>query len=160
MEWNLRAANAPYVVKSPSLCTELETILLGGKVMIEHVLIPVRDLFSAAESRRDVSRRTRRYMQGPVPGGLWDVHQPQDQEAVLAQKLNDLFVTLATWDIPHTLLAFPRIVSDPVYLFSKLQPRLGDCSYAKFEAAFSLIAKPQLVHQFADAATFRKCAVG
>ena len=88
MEWNLRAANAPYVVKSPSLCTELETILLGGKVMIEHVLIPVRDLFS------------------------------------------------------------------------KLQPRLGDCSYAKFEAAFSLIAKPQLVHQFADAVTFRKCAVG
>src|SRR5688572_24304601 len=58
MEWNIRDPNAPYIVKSPWLCDSLDEILEQGDVVVDHALIPVRELYAAAESRRDVSRRT------------------------------------------------------------------------------------------------------
>jgi hypothetical protein len=62
MEWDLRRPDAPYIIKSPWLCDYLDEALDSGEYIIDHAIIPMRDLYSAAysaaESRRDVVRRT------------------------------------------------------------------------------------------------------
>jgi hypothetical protein len=57
MECDIRQPNAPYIVKSPWLCDYLEDVMRSQSVVIDRAIIPVRDLFAAAESRRDVVRR-------------------------------------------------------------------------------------------------------
>ena len=54
MEWDIRDPQAPYIVKSPMLCDCLDAVLRSGKVVVDHAFIPMRNLFSAAESRRRV----------------------------------------------------------------------------------------------------------
>jgi hypothetical protein len=57
MEKDIRDPDAPYIIKSPWLCDNLDEVLQGGKVIIDHAIVPVRDLYSAAQSRRDVTER-------------------------------------------------------------------------------------------------------
>ena len=52
LELDLRSARAPYIIKSPWLCDYLDEVLQGGELIIDCALIPMRDLYSAAESRR------------------------------------------------------------------------------------------------------------
>ena len=79
----------------------------------------MRDLFAAAESRRQVMRRTDPACYGgEVPGGLWDTRRPEEQEAVLAEKFHKLMHTIAVHDIPVTLLDFPRLTVNGDYLFA------------------------------------------
>src|SRR5580765_7310549 len=87
MEWDIRDRHAPYVVKSPWLCDQLDDVLSDHDITIDHVLVPVRDLFSAAESRRSVSRAARKH---DAPGGLWDTSDPDHQEDILMAKLYKL----------------------------------------------------------------------
>jgi hypothetical protein len=149
-EWNIYSPNAPYIIKSPSYCTYLEEMLASGQVRIEHVFVPIRDLFSAAESRRNVQRRSGQAAQAAVNGGHFGTAPAEEQEAVLAQIFHHLFETLAAWDVPHTLLSFPRIVNDRQYLFRKLAPLLRDVDYRDFAQAFARIARPQWVNCFAS----------
>lgn len=152
MEFDLRKPDAPYFVKDPWLCDTLGDILRSGTVVIDHALIPVRDLFSAAESRRDVSRRTGPEVYaafGPVvPGGCWPTNRMEEQESVLARKFYTLLETLAQFDIPTTLLHFPRLATDPAYLFSKLSFCLPDIDFLAFERAFQSTSRPEKIHQF------------
>jgi hypothetical protein len=39
-------------------------------------------------------------------------------------------------------------VRDAAYLYQKLQPTLDGIGYERFLAAFRVIAKPELVHEF------------
>ena len=149
MEWDIRDPQAPYIVKSPMLCDCLDAVLRSGKVVVDHAFIPMRDLFSAAESRRRVMQRSdpARYA-GGVPGGLWDTRRPEEQEAVLAQKFHALMHTLAEHDIPLTLLHFPRLTLEAEYLYEKLTPALGGCARDRFVDAFRRVARPELVNHF------------
>src|SRR5687767_2254960 len=111
MEWDIRRPDAPYIIKSPFLCDYLDEALEGGNVVIEHAIIPMRDLFSAAESRRDVTRRTdKKLFSDGIPGGLWRAEKPELQEAALATLFHNLIHTAAKRDIPITLLYFPRFI--------------------------------------------------
>lgn len=145
MEWDIRDRHAPYVVKSPWLCDQLDEVLADHDIAIDHVLVPVRDLFSAAESRRTVSRASGG---GDAPGGLWDTPDPGQQEDVLTTKLYTLMYTLAKHDIPVTLLHFPRITCDADYLYGKLKPLLGLSQRWNFHDTFQRVVKPGLVHDF------------
>jgi hypothetical protein len=149
MEWDLRDANAPYIVKSPHLCDSLADILRGGGIVIEHAYVPVRDLFHAAQSRRRVSATSNvlAYPEG-VPGGLWLTKTPQHQEMVLTLQLYKLTQALAEHDIPTTLLDFPRLVSDAEYLYRKLGRLMQDIEPARFLRAHRHIARPELIHDF------------
>jgi hypothetical protein len=149
LELDLAAPDAPYIVKSPWLCGRLDELLKAGDLVIDHALIPMRDLFSAAESRRDVSRRTPpdSARQG-TPGGIWNTKDPGSQEAVLAQLFYGLMHTLARHEIPVTLLEFPRTVNDPEYLFERLAFLLGDTPRSRFLEAFRAVSRPELVHDF------------
>jgi len=154
MEHDIHNEKAPYVIKNPGLCMYLDSFMenAGQNVIIDHLLVPVRDIYSAAESRRDVTRRTDPavYPQG-APGGLWLTSDPTQQETMLQSMLYELIYGAARWEIPLTLLHFPRIVRDAPYLYRNLSPILKGMSYEEFNTGFSAVAKPQLVHQFSPA---------
>ncbi len=85
MEKDLRDPDAPYIVKSPWICNYISDIFSDGDIVIDHAIIPIRDLFSAAESRRRISAISPDgHLPNVIPGGLWDVVNPQDQEVVLS----------------------------------------------------------------------------
>jgi len=153
MERDLREENLPFIVKSPWICEYLETVLNKGEIQVEHLIVPVRDLYSAAESRRDVMRRSENLNIGQedlVAGGLWGTLDPNTQEQALLERFYKLLLTAAQYDVPTTLLDFPRIVQDPEYLRQKLIPIFGRFRLRKyrFNKVFSQICHPELVHDF------------
>jgi hypothetical protein len=151
MERDIRDPQAPYIVKSPWLCDYLDDALSSGGIRIDRALVPMRNLFSAAESRRDVTVRTNAADIPPsigIPGGLWHTDRPQLQEQILALELYKLMHTLAKWEIPLTLLHFPRIVHDVRYLYGSLGCVLQGVSFETFRGVFARVAKPELVHDF------------
>jgi hypothetical protein len=149
LEWNIGDPGAPYVVKSPMLCDVIDGLVSSGKLVVDHALVPVRNLYAAAESRRDVSRRSDPAAHGPVvPGGLWPGSTPERQEAFLAQRLYALIEALARHDVPTTLLHFPRLATDADYLRGKLAPVTGEVPVDAFRRAFAAVSRPELIHAF------------
>ena len=145
MEWNIKNPNAPYIVKSPALCGDLEELLEAGAIAVDCAIIPIRDLYASAESRRAVQQNAK---QRDVPGGLILTENPQDQEAVLAMQMHRLVHTLAKHDVPMIWLYFPRLVQDAAYLYAKIKSLLPDQTWETFSTAFQAISRPQLVHVF------------
>jgi hypothetical protein len=150
MELDLRQSDAPYIVKSPWLCDYLDEVLKSGQVIVEHAIVPMRDLFAAAESRRKVSNEAGSGVSPDhVPGGLWHTTRPDDQEAVLTLQLYKLLNALAEHGIPVTLLHFPRLATDAEYLYEKLGFLLTGITRDTFMRAFQSVSKPDLIHSFA-----------
>src|ERR1019366_4672924 len=145
MEWNIKTPNAPYIVKNPALCKDLEEVLEAGDIVVDCALIPIRDLFASAESRRTVQRNVK---ERDLPGGLLLTENPRDQEAVLATQLHSLVHTLAKHDVPMIWLYFPRLVLDPEYLYGKLKSVLPEQNLETFSMAFKAVSRPELVHVF------------
>jgi hypothetical protein len=145
MEWNIRTANAPYVVKSPTLNHDLETLLETREVVVDCAIIPIRELYAAAESRRVVQHNSR---ERDLPGGLVLTDKPQEQEAALAMEFHRLIHTLVRYDVPMIWLHFPRLVKDADYLYGKLQARLPNQNLETFVPAFRKVSRPELVHAF------------
>lgn len=163
LEHDIRRGTPPYIVKKPRFNEYAREVLDRGDIVIEHVFVPMRDLFSAAESRRFVEKSTLSQLSfvermevaqsgEPLPGGLWRTTsvEPGRQEQVLLEQIYDLLYTLSDTAIPLTLLRFPRIVHDCRYLFEKLGPILQGVSYERFAAAFATTARPDLVHNFQE----------
>ncbi len=149
MEHDIRQANAPYFVKSPWLCGDLDEVMRGNPIVIDHAIIPVRDLYSAAESRRAVAGNA---AQATCPdeaiGGLFHTRVPEKQESVLCQLLYNLFYEIAKYDIPVTLLYFPRMVYEPEYLYKKIGFLFPGIGYDAFLLCFREVSRPELVHDF------------
>lgn len=161
LEHDIRRSDAPYIVKSPWFCDYADEVLRRDDISIERVLIPMRDLQAAAESRRFVTnaalsnmtmfkRLRTQILSTAVAGGVWHTSQATEQEAVLSQQIYKLLLSLSNTAIPVTLLRYPLLVSDASYLFRKLQPILGPVPQPEFEAVFQRIADPNLVHQFSQ----------
>jgi len=149
MEWDLRRPDAPYIVKSPWLCDYLDEALDSGQYIINHAIIPMRDLYSAAESRRDVARRAGADLaQEEIRGGLWHTELPEQQEMVLANQFYKVVYTISKRDIPMTLLLFPRFVCDSEYLYRKLEFMLSGIGYQAFLQIFKQISRPEAIHDF------------
>lgn len=149
MEIDIHLPDAPYIIKTPWLCDYLDEFLENNNRVIDHAIVPVRDLYAAAQSRREVTNRTDRSLYPTdIPGGLWHTDRPEHQEAVLTEQLYKLMHTLAKRDIPLTLLYFPRLIHEPNYLFRKLEFALPGIPYANFVEVFQQIARPELVHTF------------
>jgi hypothetical protein len=150
MERRLEDAAAPYFVKDPKLCDRLAVVMRSNAIVIDHAIVPVRDLFSAAESRRRVTRRQATWWQRvpQVRGGLFGTRSMKRQEQALALKLYTLIHTLAEHDVPTTFLSFPRFVHDPAYLYHKLEFVWSAVGYGAYLAAFQSVVDPALVHDF------------
>jgi hypothetical protein len=143
LEFDILAKDAPYVVKNPNLCDRLPVLLATGRFNVDHVLVPIRELEAAAQSRVRVGGAN-----GNVPGGLVGTGEPAAQKAVLAESFHRLMHTLAEHNIPHTLLHFPTLVRDCEYTRQKLQFLTPAVDDDEFRAAFQRVSRPELVHEF------------
>jgi hypothetical protein len=147
MEADLRLPDAPYIVKSPALCKDLNGILNDDpSIIIDCAIVPIRSISDAAESRRDVARRNN--AKGPIAGGLWGTTDFDAQEDVLAHFLYRLMHTLASREIPVVLLEFPSIVHDAGYLYRHLSPLFPFVGRDAFIETHAEICQPELVHDF------------
>jgi hypothetical protein len=142
----------PYVVKSPWFADVIAQALHDRKIVVYAALLPVRGLFEAAESRRRVYREARNRGMDTVlqAGSLWQTDDPSAQEQVLAAQLYKTIFPLLEHEVPVYLMAFPRLVTDPDYLFRRLEPLMSDhgVSLSEFLRAHSTAARPELVHDF------------
>lgn len=148
LEVDLLSVPMPRVVKSPFACDKLALALERKLYRIDHCFVPMRDLFATAESRRRISRLHGNSGANQVPGGLWDVDKPDDQENVLTRKFYQLMLTLARHNIPLTLLDFPRLVNDSEYLWTCLSPVFPKIRNSDFSSAFNDLVRPEWVHRF------------
>jgi hypothetical protein len=161
LERDIRRADCPFIVKSPWFCDYAEEVIHRDDITIEHVFIPIRDLYAAAESRRRVShtrlsglsfmKRVKQWVAPRnFPGGLWHTRssEPGEQEVILLGQIYKLVLAIADTKIPMTLMRYPRIVKDPRYLFEKFKPILRDIPYESFYAVFNKTVRPELVHSF------------
>jgi len=151
MERDIRDPDCPYVVKSPRLCHDLEAVLRDRSVVVDHAIVPIRNLYAAAESRRNVTLRSgTSFGSGEVPGGLWLTSRPDQQESVLAVQFHQLMLTITAFEIPITMLQIPRLIKDPNYLWEKLAPLLDGIGPEHFAAAFRRVVRPELIHNFGE----------
>jgi hypothetical protein len=161
LEHDIRMEKCPYIVKNPRFHEYAAEVLRRDDVVIEHVFLPMRDLYSAAESRRLVEKSTLSQLsfserlavaesQHPLPGGLWLTTSTErgEQEGILLWQFYDLLLALCDAAVPVTFMRYPRIVKDCPYLFEKLNPILRDITYESFAAAFDKTVRPELVHSF------------
>lgn len=116
--------DAPYLIKSPFLCDTLDVCVNDNDVIIDGLIIPIRDLYSAAESRRSVQTKSGSDNK-PVPGGLWNANMaPGDQENILATKLYNLIYKATQLNITPIFIDFDRLIRDGEYLWECLIPFL------------------------------------
>lgn len=145
----------PYVVKSPWTVELIDQLLADPGIVIDAVIIPLRDLMDAAASRSTVELR--HFAQenewatkldrpwehwGRTPGGIVYSLHPLDQARILALGFHRLVERLTAADIPIVLLGFPRFVRDADYLHARLGPLLGGVSADRARAAHAAIADP------------------
>jgi hypothetical protein len=106
-------------------------------MQLDAVVIPIRNLIEAAASRTIVQLQalheeadwiarlsTAWEHWGSTPGGTVFSLNLTDQARLLAVGFHRLLERLVEADIRTVLLAFPRLATDPDYLFRKLSPVL------------------------------------
>jgi len=152
LEHDLRDNNAPFIVKSPHLCDHIDDIVNNSDKLIKHLIVPIRDIYSAAESRRNVHRQAQQEnpLVQDVPGGLWGTSDPLEQESVLALKFHKLVQASCAHGIPITFLDFPRFVHDPKYLKGELIKIFGSFRLWswRYNSAFKKTCKIHLIHDY------------
>ncbi|HEY7657672.1 MAG TPA: hypothetical protein VH881_12450 [Burkholderiales bacterium] len=163
LEHDIRRENCPYIVKWPAFCDYAEEVFGRSDIAIEHILVPMRDLYSAAESRRFVESNTLSgasflerlaltETQQELIGGLVGTtsSEPGNQEEVLLRRIYSLLLAVSGTAVPVTFMRYPRIVKDCPYLFEKLKPILRGVTYESFAAVFARTARPDLMHSFSE----------
>lgn len=145
-EDSLIGLDPPYVVKNPREAASLRSWFSDGTVdpkSLDCVIVPIRDLEQATRSRIEQSTTA-----GVVraPGGITGTWRPRRQHDVLVDRMLDLMLGLAEFNVPHLLIAYPRLALDPEYCFDALRPILGDVDRSSFEHAWALVSDPTKVH--------------
>ncbi len=134
----------PRIVKSPTAIRRLDGLLASGRLRLEHVVVPMRDLDVAAASR---VRNTRYGADLASPGGLLGTRSAIRQREALALLQYELMYTLARYDVPNTLLVFPRFASDWRYLADRLAFLDPTIPPERWRAAVERRADPTLIHE-------------
>ena len=129
--------NKSQIVKNP-LFLELDTF---RRIDCEHVLIPIRELNATAKSREERSNG-----HGGFGGYCFGARNFEEQKTANAKKLYQFIEYLTRKDIPFTLLNFPRMIHEPMYLHSELTYALfPDLSYDEFFKEHLKLANPGLI---------------
>ncbi len=144
LELAVDAPDAPRIVKSPDLSRRLGELLARGDVTVDHVIIPIRDLDVAAASR---VRNTKYGSDLHTWGGLLGTNRATRQRDALAVMLAELLVTVARFDLPHTLLAFPRFTQDWAYTYDKLSFLEPTIEAPRWRDALAARVDPTLIHE-------------
>lgn len=143
------ANDNPYVIKSPLFANQIFEALSDHKLDIHAAIIPMRDLFEAAESRRRVYFAALSKGLDPLrqPGSLWMTSKPDSQEDVLAKQFYKTIYPLVKFGIKTILLEFPRLAVDHDYLFRSLGWLLEEhgVNLSEFLQAYRSVARPELI---------------
>jgi len=131
----------PYVIKNPWICDYIIDVLNRDDIQLDHVIIPIRNLYEAAESRRQVSEM------GIKEGGLWgmELGEFNSQEKILSEKFYHLILALSCRHVPITFINFPKFVEEPSYLFWKIRPIFPDISFQNFAPVFKKLVNKDLI---------------
>ena len=147
--------SSPYVLKGPLYCDRIDSLLSNDpNLVVDCVVVPVRDFGAAAESRAVVQAAASGSRSGDghkIRGGLWLTEDPEKQEDILRRQLSTLLASLARHDIPLVLLWYPRLAREPRYLYDKLNFLFRDKTYEEFERVFSALVRPEWIHRFGPA---------
>lgn len=148
LEKILNYEDAPYIVKSPFFCDHMKEVLENKNFIIDHVIIPVRDIKAAALSRKRVVERTKSNLPpSKITGGLWGTDNFEKQEDILLNKFYNLMLALSASKVPLILLQYPKLIKDRIYLFEKLLPILpSDLTVSMFLNAFDETVKPEWIN--------------
>ena len=113
--------NLPQVIKSPWLSDQIEEAL-GRGLRVSAAIVPMRNLFEAAESRRHVYRQAMSANLDAMghPGSPWKVKDPMEQEPALAVEWPSRAAGRAK--CAGRVLSFPRFVEDPGYFTISRRP--------------------------------------
>ncbi|MEI7295340.1 hypothetical protein WCQ02_24630 [Paraburkholderia tropica] len=156
-------ANLPYLIKTPWLYEFIDRLIAQEDVVIDAVIITMRDIVEAATSRVMLEMRgrlgndalveehTRWETWGTTPGGLVYSLNPVDQARILALGFYQVIHALVKHDIPVVFLDFPRFIEDGNYLYDQLKSVLGDgVSRETALAAHRALARVDLVRVGAE----------
>lgn len=145
-------AGLPHVIKAPALADRLDELLALPDFEIEAAIVPVRDLYAAAESRRRVFNLAKRagLDARKHPGSLWKTRKPKEQEGQLAEQFFHLVHSVVRADRPIYLLDFPRFARDPDYLYDKLKPIFDaqGVSVAQVRDVMGDVVRQDFIHSF------------
>ncbi len=151
-EWNVQHSDAtlngqPRILKSPSFGTNKRILDLRERWgwNIEHVYILLRDFDDVANNRW---KRWREKKGLPL---IEDQEYKRKDERWRSYKkkaercVGSLVYQVISEDIPYTFLMFPRIISDPWYLYHRCA-LLRDIDYDDYKEEFNKIADTDKVH--------------
>jgi hypothetical protein len=144
----------PYVIKDPWLFAYFRDIDLSA-VSIDALILPMRDLMAAAESRvyqerialnerspRDADAQ----VIGATPGGVLYSLDVVDQARILGVGFHNVLNWAVVNELRLFLLSFPRMVEDCDYLLQVLWPWLGEhCEIDVAREAFADVATADAV---------------
>lgn len=144
-----RGEQLPYVAKSPYFGEHLGEYLDRGDLRVRAFILPMRDLFEAAESRRKVSQRAALAGMDPDkhPGGVIKAKQKRGQEQKLAVQFYNLLHDLVAHDVPVHFLRFPGFATGRQSLFDALEPLLVEHGVTRAESdeALAGVVDPALI---------------
>ena len=147
----------PHVAKSPWFGPKLAAYVARGELRVEAAIVPLRDLYAAAESRRQVSTRAEEAGLDPHkhPGGILGAGRIGDearkkQERQLARRFYELVHTLVALDVPIFFLRFPEFARGEQDLYAALEPLLVRHGVREdlARAALARVVRPELIHDF------------
>jgi len=126
------------ILKNPRYIMNMEHIANDPKIKIKYVIIPIRKLEDAA-----MSRVKNKYSNG----GLWKSKNYEEQIYFYNNILANYNYIMVKYDINTIFLDFEKIITDPNYLFQKLEPILieKNINFEKFLTIYeevSLTCKP------------------
>jgi hypothetical protein len=148
----LHEAHSPYVIKSPWAYQYIDDLLDDPTIALDGVIIPIRRLARAAESRivteltalnaRDPTllNYKRPWSEiGHTDGGTLNSLEPLDQQRILGRSLHMLIEALEERSIKFTFLYFPRYVQDADYTWAKIGEYIPGLQRPAFDEAFGRV---------------------
>jgi hypothetical protein len=135
-------AEKPRILKTPEWSFILKPLLDRRLVDLERVILPIRDLEQAAKSRLFTGLPWHAIMH---EDGEIQVH---DQEAVLALAVGRVVEACVLYDVPLTLMHFPRLIQDAEYCYDQLKGNDMTFGWQHFRAEHERLANPEQVRQW------------
>ena len=142
----------PRVVKSPWFFEIADDFLAKASDTIEYVLIPIRNLNCAAQSRIRIQRIFETRLGGlkskgnRFRGGLAGTDSEQEQEVVLGRQITSLIISLSESNVPFKFVVFPKFAQDPDYLYEIIKFLIPDTSFEEFHRIFQELVDLSKIH--------------
>lgn len=115
------------VVKNPEYLNQIDEIIDKLRIKIDYVIIPIRNFRESAESRNKIKEGW---------GGLTHASNINEQMLYYDDSMSNYLMSMVKYEINTIFIDFYKMIEDPIYLYSKLQPTLGGKSVSEFTAAY------------------------